>query len=68
MSVNQRVSAYRSRMRARGYRPVQVWLPDLRRADVEREAQRQALRVAQADQNSDDQEFIEAVSVDWGEE
>ncbi len=59
---------YRDRMRARGYRPVQVWVPDVRSLEFAREARRQAALVAQMDQQGDDQAFIEAVSGAWDEE
>lgn len=55
-------------MRARGYRPVQVWLPDVRTEEFAREAHRQATLIARDDHETDDQDFIEAVSVDWDEE
>ena len=55
-------------MRARGYRPVQVWVPDVRSEQFVREARRQAALIAQVDHHSDDQDFVEAVSVDWDEE
>jgi len=54
-------------MRARGYRPVQVWLPDVRTEEFAREARRQAALIARNDHETDDQDFIEAVSVDWDE-
>lgn len=54
-------------MRERGYRPVQMWVPDVRSEQFAAEARRQAMLVAQADRVGDDQEFIEAVSVSWGE-
>lgn len=59
---------YRHRMRARGYRPVQVWVPDVRSEQFAREARRQATLVAQMDHRGEDQDFIEAVSVAWDEE
>ena len=68
MAVRERVGEYRHRMRARGYRPVQVWVPDVRSEQFAREAHRQAALVAQADHDGDDQDFIEAVSVPWDEE
>ena len=68
MAVRDRVSEYRQRMRARGYRPVQIWVPDVRSRDFAAEARRQAQLVARADTQADDQDFIEAISVDWGEE
>ena len=30
MAVGQRVAEHRRRMRARGYRPIQIWVPDVR--------------------------------------
>ncbi|MDN5851648.1 MAG: antitoxin MazE family protein [Actinomycetia bacterium] len=65
MAVRQRVSAYRARMRARGLRPVQIWVPDVRSPEFDAEAHGQSARVAAADRASDDLEFVEAVSDDW---
>ncbi len=59
---------YRHRMRARGFRPVQVWVPDVRSEQFAREARRQAALVAQVDRYGDDQDFIEAVSAPWDQE
>lgn len=68
MAVKERVNDYRRRMRERGYRPVQVWVPDVRTEQFAAEAHRQAALVASADRGGDDQDFIEAVSVPWGDE
>jgi predicted GTPase len=68
MAVSDRVREHRQRMRARGYRPVQVWVPDVRSEQFVREAVRQAALIAQVDRHTDDQDFVEAVSVDWDEE
>ncbi|WP_232547002.1 antitoxin MazE-like protein [Propioniciclava soli] len=65
MAVRERVSEYRRRMRERGYRPVQVWVPDVRTQQFAAEARRQATLVAQVDRTGDDQAFIEAVSAPW---
>lgn len=65
MAVRERVSEYRRRMRARGYRPVQIWVPDVRTDQFAAEARRQATLVAQADHAGDDQEFVEAISAPW---
>jgi hypothetical protein len=54
-------------MRARGYRPIQVWVPDVRSAEFATEARRQSLAVAEVDRVSDDQDFVEAVSALWDE-
>lgn len=67
MAVRERVREYRQRMRGRGYRPVQMWVPDVRTEQFAAEARRQAALVAQADRSGDDQDFIEAVSAAWGE-
>ena len=61
------MSEYRNRMRERGYRPVQIWVPDMRTEQFAAEARRQAALVAQADRAGDDQEFIEATSAPWDE-
>jgi hypothetical protein len=68
MAVRERVGEYRRRMRARGLRPVQVWVPDVRTESFAAEAHRQASLVARADERTDDQNFIEAISTPWDEE
>ncbi|EHB47867.1 hypothetical protein MycrhDRAFT_5993 [Mycolicibacterium rhodesiae JS60] len=68
MAVRERVSEYRRRMRERGLRPLQVWVPDVRTATFAAEAHRQASLVAGADEHNDDQGFIETVSTGWDEE
>ncbi len=68
MAVRDRVSEYRRRMRERGLRPLQVWVPDVRTAAFEAEAHRQASLVADADASNDDQDFVEAISTRWDEE
>ena len=68
MAVSDRVGQHRHRMRARGYRPVQIWVPDVRTEQFAREARHQAALVAQNDRAVDDQDFIEAVTVGWDEE
>ena len=60
----QRATEYRRRMRERGYRPVQVWVPDVRSARFAAEAHREALALAEADRLSDDMDFVEAISDD----
>jgi hypothetical protein len=68
MAVNDRVGEYRRRMRERGMRPVQIWVPDVRTEAFASEARRQASLIAQADRRSGDQEFIESVSTTWDDE
>jgi hypothetical protein len=66
MAVRDRVTEHRKRLRAQGLRPVQYWVPEVRTPEFAAEARRQALVVAESDAGSDDQDFIEAVSADWG--
>ena len=64
MTVSQRVAKHRRRMRDQGYRPVQFWVPDVRSSAFAAEAHRQSVILAAADGAGDDQDFVEAVSVD----
>lgn len=68
MAVRERVSEYRRRMRARGFRPVQIWVPDVRTPAFAAEAKRQALLIAEADRVTDDQSFVEQISAPWDDE
>lgn len=57
-----KVREHRSRLRAQGLRPIQIWVPDVRVPEFRAEAHRQALAVAKSDQAREDQAFIDAVS------
>ena len=48
-SVNSRVRKHRQALRRAGLRPVQIWVPDTRRADFPAQCRRQALLAARAD-------------------
>lgn len=63
VAVNERVAEHRRRMRARGYRPIQVWVPDVHSAGFAAEARRQSSLLAGADRAGDDQDFVEAISI-----
>ena len=67
MSVRNRVSEHRKRLRAQGLRPVQIWVPDVRSEAFAQEAHRQSRAVATAGSQSDDMDFVEDISVDWDE-
>ena len=54
-------------MRERGFRQIQMWVPDARTDEFQREAQRQARAVAASDHATDDQDFVEQISEDWPE-
>ena len=58
----EKVRTYRERMRARGLRPIQIWVPDTRTAVFRAEAHRQSAAVAQSALAREDQDFVDAVS------
>ena len=61
-----KVGAYRARMRAKGLRPIQIWVPDVRAPSFRSEAHRQSLAVAGSSLAADDQAFMDAIA-DWSE-
>lgn len=62
--TREKVASYRERMRARGLRPVQLWVPDTRTPAFAEAAHRQSVAVAASEAECDDQAFIDAVSDD----
>ncbi len=60
----ERVAEYRARMKAKGYRLVQFWVPDVTTPEFAAEARRQSLAVSQSPHAKEDQDFIDAISVD----
>lgn len=66
-SPNEKVRAHRERLRRRGLRPVQVWVPDTRTAEFRAAAHAQSLAVASSDREQEDQAFVDAIA-DFGEE
>lgn len=63
----EKVRAHRSRLRAMGLRPVQIWVPDTRSKRFAAAAHRQSLAIARSAVEADDQAFVEAVSDAWPE-
>ncbi len=57
----------RQALLAKGYRPVEMWLPDLSDPNVYALAEAEAKRIAAADQEEDITEWIEAVQKDMWE-
>ena len=60
--ARDKVRAHRDRLRRRGLRPIQIWVPDVRSPAIEAEAHRQSLAVAQSPHGDEDEDFIEAIS------
>jgi hypothetical protein len=61
-SSREKVRAYRKRMRAKGLRLVQMWLPDTRTPEFAREAHLQSLRAANSPTAEIDQAYIDSIS------
>jgi hypothetical protein len=57
-----KVQKHRERLRRRGLRPIQIWVPDVRSPAFRAEAHRQSLATAVSDGAREDQAFIDAVS------
>jgi antidote-toxin recognition MazE-like antitoxin len=64
-SSAEKVRGYRQRQRERGFRCIQIWVPDVTSPEFLAEAHRQSLLVNASDQAEADQAFIDAIS-DWG--
>ncbi|MBK5939646.1 antitoxin MazE family protein [Halochromatium roseum] len=63
--VNARVQRHREALRRAGLRPVQIWVPDTRRADFAEECRRQSRLAAQADvADSDMQHWLDEALTD----
>ena len=66
--MRDRVGDYRRRMRERGLRPLQVWVPDVRTATFAAEAHRQSALVAATDSHGDEQDFVDSIATSWDDE
>jgi hypothetical protein len=63
-SSRDKVRAYRARLRQRGLRPIQIWVPDVRSPAFKAEALRQSRNAAATPDEPDVMDFIEAAA-DW---
>ena len=61
-SSRDKVRAHRQRLRARGLRPVQIWVPDTRSPAFAAAAHRESLAIANSPAEADEQAFIDAIS------
>ena len=65
-SSRQKVKAYRERMRKRGMKLIQIWVPDTQSPEFAKEAHRQSLRAARSPTERDDQAFMDSIADrDW---
>ena len=58
-----RVATHRAQLRAKGMRPIQIWVPDTRAPGFAEEARRQSRLVDADDEFEEIMDFIERVSV-----
>jgi hypothetical protein len=61
-SSRDKVRAYRSRMRAKGLRLVQLWLPDTSTPEFAAAAHRASLAIANSPTEREDQAFVDSIS------
>ena len=61
-SSREKVRAYRKRMREKGLRLVQMWLPDTRTSELATEAHRQSLLANRAASAAEDRGWTEAMA------
>ena len=61
-ATRAKVSAPRARMRAKGMRLLQIWVPDTRSPEFAKEARRQSRALARSPQEKEDIAFVESLS------
>ena len=64
MTAAEKMRAFRSRMRAKGFKLVQKWVPDTSRPGFAKELRRQSLLVSGTPGEREAIEFLEAVAED----
>ncbi|PTN33508.1 antitoxin MazE family protein [Desulfonatronum sp. SC1] len=62
LSAREAMRGYRARMKERGMRSIQIWVPDTRTQEVADEMRRQSSLVSQSQEESEVLEFLENVS------
>ena len=62
VASRDKVRDYRARMRAKGMKLVQFWVPDTSSAKFRAEARRQSRLIAGSPQEADDQAFVDSLS------
>jgi hypothetical protein len=61
-AARERVRSYRARLRAKGLRPVQIWVPDCRTPERKAEIRRQCRLVANDPDSAETLAFIAAAA------
>ena len=66
--LTKKAKKHRNSLRARGLRPIQIWVPDTRHPHFAEECRRQSLLASQADKaDSDLMSFLDAALSDISE-
>ena len=65
--IKNRVSTHRSRLRASGLKPVQLWVPDPKAPGFAAECRRQSLIIQSDTSEIDDLEMLAEIA-DWDQE
>ena len=60
-TARETAGRYRERMRAQGFRPIQIWVPDSRSPKFAAECRRQSLSIARGPE-TDVESFVEAAA------
>jgi hypothetical protein len=63
-SARERVRKHREALRARGLRPIQIWIPDTRKPGFAEEARRQSLAANDPAHDKELFDFMDAVLAD----
>jgi hypothetical protein len=58
-----RVARHRNKLRARGLRPLQIWVPDTTAPGFAEEARRQSLAIRNSPEEAEIMDWLESVSV-----
>ncbi|HEY3115923.1 MAG TPA: antitoxin MazE family protein [Chloroflexota bacterium] len=59
----ERVRAFRARMRAKGMRKIEFWVPDVNSPEFVAQAHRDSLAIANSPYEADDQAFVDSISI-----
>lgn len=62
LTPGEKMAAYRARMRAQGFRPVQIWVHDTHSETFRKEARRQSLMIAGDRQDTKMTKALEALA------
>jgi hypothetical protein len=65
-SSRDKVRAHRARLKKKGMRLIQFWVPDTRTKAFRRRAHLDSLRIANSPHEADDQAYLDSISV-WPE-